>query len=62
MSTAEDMFARMCELMDAMPSQIPTLIRVGDGVVLELNSGRTVTHPLIEPPLPPGMDIIEDPD
>jgi len=60
--SAADMIAQMRALLESLPDRLPTVVRVGPGVTEELNDGKPVTRPLLEPPLPLGMDIILDPD
>lgn len=60
--SAADMITRMRSLLESLPDRLPTVVRVSAGVTEELNDGKPVTHPLVEPPLPLGMDIIVDPD
>lgn len=57
---AEGVLDRIRDLVADLPSRLPTVLRVGPGVITELNGGKPVTRPLIEPPLPFGVDIIED--
>lgn len=61
-SPADRMLAEIRDWAATLPTRCPTLLRVGSGVTRELNGGKPVDRPLIEPPLPYGVDIVEDPD
>jgi hypothetical protein len=58
--TAADMLAEIRDWAETLPTRCPTILRVGPGVREELNGGVPITRPLIEPPLPLGVDIVED--
>jgi hypothetical protein len=59
-SAVDDMLAHIRDLADTLPTRCPTILRVGPGVVEELNGGKPIKRPLFEPPLPLGVDIIQD--